>query len=432
MFSQPPGGGNAFLESGPFSQPDKLDNKIILIKPRDVNLIASPLKIANMLNKSPFKKFVVDTSVHKRLAMIVVMVKSGFNESNLDSIKTIDGHEVECTIKAREPSLRYGVIQPVSLDTNLEELKQMIEIDGDGEVWNGQLIEVTRLKRKAGLIWVDSQSLRLGFSGKDLPKGVKIGYSYYRVSPYVRAPLQCYNCQRMGHTAANCKSLTRCMLCGSNHKKQDCTMEDSTLYKCANCQGNHRSNDPVCAQYRQAREVELLRSTQNMTFQEARKSVIQRNRSYNSASPTRSDSYSYAQILRSQVPVDEPGSSASLACTSGAPAATHSNLSIPELLSTLTKCLLEILNEILPKSVEKTNLETIIGEKVNSHFNKRKISVSSVSSSSGMDGVSETETPGTSRQVDLNNTMGKNAKKNGKNGNKKIKEDRAPYPATKK
>ena len=27
-------------------------------------------------------------------------------------------------------------------------------------------------------------------------------------------PLQCYNCQRMGHTATSCKAKIRCLLCG--------------------------------------------------------------------------------------------------------------------------------------------------------------------------------------------------------------------------
>ncbi|KAI5749765.1 hypothetical protein M8J76_010043 [Diaphorina citri] len=61
---------------------------------------------------------------------------------------------------------------------------------------------------------------------------------------------QCYNCQAYGHGARNCGFPPKCFKCGSNHRTSDCTKPKEESPKCANCQGDHLSNNRKCTAYK--------------------------------------------------------------------------------------------------------------------------------------------------------------------------------------
>ena len=361
--------------------------------------MASPLKIGKMLSCAFFKRHITKTTVNKRKGLIAVDVSNAVDVNQLANCKVLDNVEVECILKSDEPSFRHGVIHPVSLDTPLDEIKEMMVINDNG---NGNIVvsAIERLKRKVGLEWEPCQSLKLTFTGSVLPESVKIGYSFYRISPYVQAPLQCFKCQRMGHTAKSCKSRARCMLCGEDHSKAECNVPDATGYHCANCGGNHRANDPKCGYYRQAREVEVVRSTENVNYFQAKKIVYANKKNDPSVAGVRPGNLSYAQMA-------SPGSPATNVITvsdnnSVEPAPSTSNadrladespqksllFSKDDLKDALKSCLLDILSEILPNQLkEQTNLQSVISSKVDSHFKKRK-SIDRSSSSSSSSSVS--------------------------------------------
>lgn len=64
----------------------------------------------------------------------------------------------------------------------------------------------------------------------------------------------CYNCLTVGHVATNCNKKTVCLNCLGNHKQADCIKEISDP-KCANCKGDHFTNDKKCTYY--IRNVDL-------------------------------------------------------------------------------------------------------------------------------------------------------------------------------
>lgn len=58
---------------------------------------------------------------------------------------------------------------------------------------------------------------------------------------------QCRRCQAFGHGTDHCGQVPKCMICGeSSHDKDNCPVEDITLFKCCNCGGNHKSNFWEC------------------------------------------------------------------------------------------------------------------------------------------------------------------------------------------
>lgn len=65
-------------------------------------------------------------------------------------------------------------------------------------------------------------------------------------------PPQCKRCLRWDHTANYCWMPARCLKCGGNHEKKDCTLKDSEPAKCAGCKGNHPASWRGCSEYQKA------------------------------------------------------------------------------------------------------------------------------------------------------------------------------------
>lgn len=82
---------------------------------------------------------------------------------------------------------------------------------------------------------------------------------YYRVHVEPFKPpsvLQCYRCQRMGHTQDTCQALPRCLKCGQGHFTKACEKTDRTMpATCANCQGSHPANYRGCKTFKSYSEA---------------------------------------------------------------------------------------------------------------------------------------------------------------------------------
>ena len=79
-------------------------------------------------------------------------------------------------------------------------------------------------------------------------------------------PVQCFNCQRVGHTAQGCRARTRCLVCGENHNKEVC---QAVIEKCANCTGSHKANSKYYPKMKNALEVEKLKALKGETHESA-------------------------------------------------------------------------------------------------------------------------------------------------------------------
>ena len=143
--------------------------------------------------------------------------------------------EVECYIPNRE-RFKSGVISPISISSDIALIKDIIAT-------KYKVHEVERLNRRTDQGWVPSTALKVIFDEVSLPGGLKIGHSFYKVRPFVGLPVQCYRCQRLGHTAQGCRAKVRCLVCGGEHNKEVC---NSQQLKCANCGGDHTANSKHC------------------------------------------------------------------------------------------------------------------------------------------------------------------------------------------
>ena len=74
----------------------------------------------------------------------------------------------------------------------------------------------------------------------------------YKVEEF-RQPIsvrQCFNCQCFSHSAQNCKSKQKCVICGENHSHKGCPKKEAKQPKCANCSGPHVASYKGCPEYK--------------------------------------------------------------------------------------------------------------------------------------------------------------------------------------
>jgi hypothetical protein len=248
-------------------------NSVVLIKPSDPNnreLLNNPIELAAVLDGSPFGKYKMkDIRTNKRKNIITAEIENPTKEilQELLSVTCLGKWKVNCSQPNSEIH-KYGVISPVSINADLEQIKAQMKVRQS----NAEIYNVQRLKRKSGSEWTDSVSLKITFTGDEIPESVSIAHSIYKVRPYVGEPIQCYKCQRLGHVASSCRGKTRCLLCAGDHPKDQCRVQG---FHCANCQGNHKANSRECQIYEMAHQIEVIRAQQNKTYLKAREYVLQ-------------------------------------------------------------------------------------------------------------------------------------------------------------
>ena len=79
---------------------------------------------------------------------------------------------------------------------------------------------------------------------------------------------QCYRCQKLGHTSANCGLPARCVKCSSAHVQSDCPKATTKgKANCCNCGGNHPASFRGCPTYHQHLEKSKSRSKKSPAVQ---------------------------------------------------------------------------------------------------------------------------------------------------------------------
>ena len=138
---------------------------------------------------------------------------------------------------------------------------------------------------------IPTKHIILTFQSPKIPSHVTAGYLKCSVRPYIPNPLRCFQCQRYGHSKNSCRGTLTCARCSApGHDSEQC--EESP--KCVNCEGNHPSYATSCPKYKIEKEVQTVRVTQNMSYQDARRIVETR-------TPKSGFSYAAASAIKQSV-----------------------------------------------------------------------------------------------------------------------------------
>ncbi|XP_076362394.1 uncharacterized protein LOC143253075 [Tachypleus tridentatus] len=95
---------------------------------------------------------------------------------------------------------------------------------------------------------------------------IKAGYLNCNVRPYIPDPLQCFQCQRFGYSRTSFRGSLMCACCGDeDHDAYECELEP----QCVNCSGSHSSYFHSCPKWVEEKEVQCLKTVNNISYPEA-------------------------------------------------------------------------------------------------------------------------------------------------------------------
>ena len=187
----------------------------------------------------------------------------GIQSKKLLAMKTFAGNQVTVT-PHRSLNESKGVVSHFELVTCTDE-----EIKEEAAPFG--VTYAKRLFKKVDGTFVPSSSVVLTFNTPHPPTSIKIGWVNLLVRPYKELPRRCRKCQSYGHGKNNCKHKQVCPRCSGLHNNDDFTYTNQPL--CNNCGGPHGAYAPSCPRYKYEAEVLSVRSTQKLSFPDARAQV---------------------------------------------------------------------------------------------------------------------------------------------------------------
>ena len=136
-----------------------------------------------------------------------------------------------------------------SIDINDQEIAEQLKKQG--------LINVSRIisKSKQTTSLLKAEAIDQDTYKACLLNKIKIGYIRCHTEP-LRTVLQCFKCQKVGHTHFNCKSETVCPKCSGNHSLKECLVDNQV--KCINCGGDHFACARKCPFLKEAAKTKQI------------------------------------------------------------------------------------------------------------------------------------------------------------------------------
>ena len=191
----------------------------------------------------------------------------------LMKIKKLDNVEVAPEEKRQ---VSYGVIKQIALDYTKEELITDLRAET-----NIEIKELKRLKRynRETKKLEDSLSICVAFESNSLPQSIWLYGRRRNIERYNRPIIQCFKCQKYGHTQEKCRSPHAvCLRCANKHASKECPLKlekkesgKHKKYVCANCGKNHSTTSGSCPARQQNCEIIKISVAQNLPMNRAAK-----------------------------------------------------------------------------------------------------------------------------------------------------------------
>ena len=278
---------------------------------------ANPIAIQRSLRQEA-GNFAADIKQQNRNTLLV-KATSQRQASKLPEIKTIASHEVVITAHTALNQSKGTVFSETLSACKIEEIEEVLRDQG--------ATKVERMKRRVNGVLVDTHRHIITFNKPDPPPTIRISdWHFELLDLYIPTPMQCINCQKLGHTKNHCRrGAPVCARCAQEgHQARDCQNEP----KCANCDGAHRSMDKKCPHYEYKSEVLATQTRQKCTYHEAIDQVQDR---------FRSEGKRYNFVTRRQTQQrpppptpDNPGNGATATQTSSLPQTEPSQTQVAE------------------------------------------------------------------------------------------------------
>lgn len=163
--------------------------------------------------------------------------------------------------------VRWGIVRQLPPEISREEILQWASIPEGGKI-----MEAERQTRKGEYGRVPTNTWKLTFEGKDLPKKIEIYKLLIEVEPYVYNVRQCENCLGFDHKAETCPKKKRCNICGKADMAPDHTCQKFCIFCKAD---NHSSTDRSCPRWAREKKVKKEMASSYISYAAAAKKINQ-------------------------------------------------------------------------------------------------------------------------------------------------------------
>jgi hypothetical protein len=182
-----------------------------------------------------------------------------------EALKESNTHFYTYNLKNMRP-VKY-CLKYVPKDITIEEIERDL---------NSQRIpfmSISRIYNNKTLPKTPTQVLLITISGEDAKKLQSLKHLCHlsvKIEAYNTKNLpQCHNCQRFGHSSANCYLQPVCVKCGAKHASSQCKIKldinnpsaTESKIKCCNCGGNHPASYRGCPAYIKAKSLKDSKKT---------------------------------------------------------------------------------------------------------------------------------------------------------------------------
>ncbi|XP_042144181.1 uncharacterized protein LOC121834543 [Ixodes scapularis] len=238
----------SFHDGTPGDEDDFIQVTVRKNRPAGIPLIIKPKEQGTSfwrINPNRIAKEIVTVSQEKLLAPrirkdgTITVNTSTLNSTNrLLMMKSLV--EIDVTVTVSESYTRnVGKVNNIPVQYSDYELLDYLK--NAGVIAVQRQIAYSR-KEDGSMEQQPTESVLLHFlQNHPMPARVLLGFTSHPVMEYFGTPVHCFRCQRHGHLARHCRGQQRCKVCAGSHSYKDCM--DKTNPKCANCGGNHFTNE---------------------------------------------------------------------------------------------------------------------------------------------------------------------------------------------
>lgn len=242
-----------------------------VVRPRQVGVYLEALNRTRLLDSTVGKKLhdnkLKFNHVFSKGYSQALVLFSTTTEANLLINHSTILNQLKCsaTLSTPKPPTQ-GVIRGV--DVNITENELLIELNSHPDIAVKKVSRIMQLdKEKADGSKRPTPVVMLDFSTPSLPSRVFFYSIVRRVEVSISKPRICYNCQKFGHMAKQCKSrLTVCGYCAQGHDTRECPKENAQPL-CVNCEGAHSPSSLDCPVMRKKYSARLENTLKDTQFQ---------------------------------------------------------------------------------------------------------------------------------------------------------------------
>lgn len=160
-----------------------------------------------------------------------------------------------------------GIVRFVDRDIDMEELLKFSHVSSIIKIIGAKRLNRRVRKDDGSAEFIPTSTVQFTFSGKVLPRFVKIFNLPMPVESYVLPVIQCQHCFLYGHTKKNCNGSEKCRTCSKPLKKH---IDGDCKIRCLHCfSEEHISTSKQCPEFERQKLIRQIMSFENLSFFDA-------------------------------------------------------------------------------------------------------------------------------------------------------------------